>query len=108
MKKDKPVERNFKTQTISINQNDWIYLLILGVICTTIAHAMSLIALRHLSAFALNLVVNLEPVYGIFLAAVMLGEHKRLTLTFYIGASLILLAVLFYPSLKKKIAHVVY
>ncbi|OFY86029.1 MAG: hypothetical protein A3F72_21535 [Bacteroidetes bacterium RIFCSPLOWO2_12_FULL_35_15] len=26
MKKDAPFERNFKTQTISINQNDWIYM----------------------------------------------------------------------------------
>ncbi len=86
---------------------DWIYLLILGILCTTIALAMSLFALKHISTFALNLVLNLEPVYGIILAVLILGEDRNLNSKFYIGASLILFAVLVYPPLKKKFTHVV-
>lgn len=86
--------------------DEWVYLLILGVLCTTIAHAMSLFALHHLSAFALNLVINLEPIYGILLAVVILKENKALNFGFYTGAGLILLAVLAYPLLHKKLLNV--
>jgi len=85
---------------------DWAYLLILGVLCTTIAHAMSLFALHHVSAFALNLVINLEPVYGILLAMVLLKENKSLNAGFYTGAAVILIAVLSYPYLQKRLSHV--
>lgn len=84
---------------------EWPYLLLLGVLCTTVAHAMSLFALQHLSAFALNLVVNLEPVYGILLAMVILKENKELNLGFYTGAALILMAVITYPYLLKRYSH---
>jgi len=86
---------------------EWVYLLTLGILCTTVAHAMSLFALHHLSAFALNLVINLEPVYGILLAVVILRENKELNIGFYTGAGLILLAVLSYPYLKKRFFHAV-
>lgn len=84
---------------------EWPYLLILGILCTTVAHAMALFALHYLSAFALNLVINLEPVYGILLAMILLKENKELNLGFYTGAGLILLAVLTYPYLQKKFTH---
>ncbi len=84
---------------------DWIYLFLLGIVCTTIGHAMSLFALRHITAFSLNLVVNLEPVYGIILAALLLKENKELNAHFYIGTGLIILAVFTYPFLKKKFSY---
>jgi drug/metabolite transporter (DMT)-like permease len=85
--------------------SDWFYLILLGFLCTTIAHAMSLIALKHISAFTLGLVINLEPIYGIILAAILLKEHQALNQNFYIGASLIMLAVFTYPFLKKRFSH---
>ncbi len=84
---------------------DWFYLVLLGFVCTTIAHAMSLVALKHISAFALGLVINLEPIYGIILAALLLHEHKALNQNFYIGAALIMVAIFTYPFLKKRVAH---
>lgn len=80
---------------------DWIYLLILSLACTTLAWVISLVALKHISAFENNLIVNLEPVYGILLAAVILKEHEQLNPSFYIGAGLILVVVLLYPISKK-------
>jgi drug/metabolite transporter (DMT)-like permease len=82
--------------------NDWVYLIILALLCTTLAHVLTLQALKYLSAFASNLVINLEPVYGILLAIVILKEHKELHPMFYLGASIILLSVLSYPFLNKK------
>lgn len=80
---------------------DWIYLLVLALVCTTLAWVISLVALRHLSAFENNLIVNLEPVYGILLAAALLNEHESLSPSFYLGTGLILVVVLIYPLSKK-------
>ncbi len=77
------------------------YLLILALLCTTFAYVISLNALKHLSAFAANLTLNLEPVYGIILAVVILKENKELDTGFYVGSSMILLSVLCYPLIKK-------
>ena len=50
-----------------------------------------------MSAFAAQLAVNLEPVYAIVLAMLLLGEQRELTLPFYAGVAVILGAVLLYP-----------
>lgn len=81
---------------------DWIYLLVLSLLCTTLAFVISMKALKHLSAFDSNLVVNLEPVYGIILAIIILKEHNELSLTFYIAVSTIMLIVFLHPFLEKK------
>ena len=44
---------------------DWLWIIILGVFCTSIAYVLSLNSLKELSAFVANLSINLEPVYGI-------------------------------------------
>jgi drug/metabolite transporter (DMT)-like permease len=84
---------------------DIIYLLILALLCTTFAYILSMRSLRHLSAFASNLVVNLEPVYGILLAAALLAEYEELSRNFYIGVAIICFAVFSYPILKKRIKN---
>jgi drug/metabolite transporter (DMT)-like permease len=58
--------------------------------------------LRHISAFAANLTINLEPVYGIILAWLLLKENRQLSPGFYLGVAVISLAVFSYPWLKKK------
>ncbi|MEL7222871.1 MAG: DMT family transporter, partial [Bacteroidota bacterium] len=81
---------------------DWFYLLILVFFCTSLAYTLSLRALKHISAFASNLTVNLEPVYGIILAWLLLDEQKELSPGFYWGVLIILLAVFSYPLLKRR------
>ncbi|MEM7571715.1 MAG: EamA family transporter [Bacteroidota bacterium] len=80
---------------------DWLYLLVLALVCTTFTFFLSLRALRELSAFATNLSINLEPVYGIILAHFLLNDADELNGKFYIGALIILLGVFSYPFLKK-------
>jgi drug/metabolite transporter (DMT)-like permease len=81
---------------------DWMYIMILALLCTTLAYILSLRALKHLTAFATNLVINLEPLYGILLAAAILKEYEQLTTDFYIGGGIIIAVVLSYPYLKKR------
>ena len=83
--------------------NDWIYLAILALGCTTLAYVLNLRALKHLSAFAVNLALNLEPIYGILLAIIILKENRELSPSFYLGALIILATVFGYPFLKKYV-----
>jgi drug/metabolite transporter (DMT)-like permease len=82
---------------------DWFYILVLALLCTNLAYTLSLRALRHISAFASTLTINLEPVYGIVLAWLILQENEELSPNFYWGCVIILAAVLAYPILKKRI-----
>lgn len=88
--------------------HDAILLLVLSMACTLFPFALSLVALRHMSAFAAQLAVNMEPVYAIVLAIVLLGEQHEMTLAFYAGVAIILGVVLAYPLLvrPRRINHV--
>jgi len=74
--------------------NDWLWLFVLGWVCTVLCFDLQLKALKKLSAFTINLSYNLEPVYGIILAFIIFSENKALNINFYIGFGLILGAVL--------------
>lgn len=80
---------------------DWGYLIVLAVVCTTFTNWLFLRALRHLSAFAANLTVNLEPVYGIFLAYFLLNDAAELSPRFYWGTGVIIVAVFGYAGVKR-------
>lgn len=81
---------------------DWIYLFILSWVCTVYAFTASIALMRRLSAFAVNLSVNLEPLYGICIALVVFGDSEKMSGGFYIGGGLILLSVLIYPPLNRR------
>ena len=86
-------------QTLMIpDSHDAILLLILALVCTLFPFILSLKALRHISAFSTQLALNLEPVYAIVIAALWLKEYKELTPQFYLGVSIILLAVFIQPA----------
>jgi drug/metabolite transporter (DMT)-like permease len=86
---------------------DFGLLAVLALACTLLPFALSLVALRHMSAFAAQLAVNLEPVYAIVLAALLLGEQRELAPMFYLGVAIILGAVLLHPLLSRPraLAH---
>lgn len=83
------------------NMQDWVWLLTLAGVCTLLPHYLTLKAMRHISAFATNLTINLEPVYGVFLAVLLFREDKELSPGFYTGVAIILVAVFSHPVLKK-------
>lgn len=81
--------------------NDWWWLIVLGLLCTSLAFALALEALKEISAFISNLSINLEPVYGIVLAIWFLNEDTQLNFDFYLGTSIILLAVILHPIITR-------
>ncbi len=68
---------------------DWAWLLVLALVCTLAPFVMAFVALRVLTAWETHLVVNLEPVYAVILAAVLLGEGAELQPLFYLGVGLL-------------------
>ena len=81
---------------------DWIWLTILGTICTALAYIAGVSVMRTLSAFRVALISNLEPVYGIILAFLFFGHKETMSAGFYMGSALILGAVFLYPVYKKR------
>ncbi len=77
-----------------LSANDWIYLLILGSICTAYTFVASIDVMKHLSPYTVMLTINLEPVYGIILAVLIFPETEKMSMEFYIGAAIILVTIL--------------
>jgi drug/metabolite transporter (DMT)-like permease len=85
---------------------DSIYLILLGLLCTSLAFTISLKALKKLDAFTLNLTVNLEPLYSILLAFFIFGERQIYNPGFIAGTCIILLSVAVHSWYKWKIRPV--
>ncbi len=58
----------------SIGARDAALLIVLGVVCTAGAHTLFIASMKSLTAHAASVVAALEPVYGIALAWMLLGE----------------------------------
>jgi len=80
-------------ELFQLSAKDWLWLLILGSVCTAFAFIESVAVMRTLSPFTVLLSINLEPVYGIILALLIFGEEERMDPLFYTGAAIILMAV---------------
>ena len=74
--------------------SDFSWLLFLGVLCTSFAFLATVNIVKQLGAFSVALSINLEPIYTIILAIILLKEHKLLQTSFYWGAAMILMVVL--------------
>jgi len=81
---------------------DGLLLFALSMACTLFPYALALVALRHLSAFETTLAVNMEPVYAIVLAIVLLNEQRDLEPSFYLGVALIIGIVFSHPWVSRR------
>ena len=77
------------------------WLLVLSLVCTVAAYAGYVDVLRRMSVFTVNVVYNLEPVYGIVLAALVFGDTEKMSGGFYAGALIIIGAVLLMPLVSR-------
>ncbi|MCG8305972.1 MAG: DMT family transporter [Cytophagales bacterium] len=82
---------------LNLSISDLIYIMLLALVCTVYAYAASIGLMKKISAFTINLTINLEPVYGIILAVLIFGENEKMHFGFYIGAIIILVSVLAHP-----------
>tara|TARA_Y100001951_G_scaffold79682_1_gene67523 strand:- start:3855 stop:4700 length:846 start_codon:yes stop_codon:yes gene_type:complete len=69
---------------------DWLWIGLLGVFCTGVAHSLFVASLRLLKARTASVVFALEPVYGIAFAWLLFAEQPSLRML--AGGALILLA----------------
>ncbi|MFN3590276.1 MAG: DMT family transporter [Spirosomataceae bacterium] len=83
------------------SRQDILWILVLGLGCTVGPYLGMAYLLRKISAFTLNLSINMEPVYGIILAFVIFGESEKMTSGFYWGSICILLTLLIHPLWNK-------
>jgi drug/metabolite transporter (DMT)-like permease len=81
---------------------DWLPLLTLALLCTTVAHTWNIHLLRRLTAYTANLTMNFEPVWGILLGAILFHEYEQLHPAFYLGTVLIIIANFLDPWLKAR------
>lgn len=88
---------NLSYETIMPTKQDVIYLLLLGIVCTSFAFTIQVDVMKQLSAFIVSLTINLEPIYGIVLAFILFNEHEILSKGFYIGTAIIMISVFGYP-----------
>ena len=96
------VKKGFDPSFFELKNTDWIYLLVLGIICTAYPFVVATNLLKKMSPFTIVLTNNLEPVYGIILALIIFGEKEQMSIQFYIGAIIIFSSVLLNGILKSR------
>jgi drug/metabolite transporter (DMT)-like permease len=84
----------FPVGTMLPGARDFFWLLVFAIGCTVALQLLQIEALRSVSAFTVNMSYNLEPVYSIALAMLLLGEAKELNFSFYVGLVFIFFSVL--------------
>ncbi|MDT0552661.1 DMT family transporter [Urechidicola vernalis] len=92
----------FSGEFFKVSTNDWIYLIILGSVCTAYAFSSSVKVMKVLSPYTVMLSINLEPIYGIILALIIFGDSEKMSSKFYIGALIILLSVILNGLVKNR------
>jgi len=84
-----------------IDLRNGFYIVVLSFVCTNLPFILSIYALKKLEPFVVTLTVNLEPLYGLFFAAILFQEHETFNSLFFIGVLLILSSV-FLPLLLTR------
>ncbi len=81
---------------------DWLWLLILGIVCTSYAFVISVDVMKIVSAYTVALALNMEPVYGIILASIVFKSSEYMSFGFYAGTIIIILTVFLFPVINRK------
>lgn len=92
----------FTASFFDLTTQDWLWLVVLGTICTAFAFIGSVYVMKFLTPFTVMLTVNMEPVYGILMAIVLFKDSEKMSVEFYIGALLILSTVVLNIIVKKR------
>lgn len=93
---------DFSPANIIPEGNDWIYLLILALICTAYAFVVSVDIMKVVSPFTMAISVNLEPIYAIIMALFLFGEEEHMSTGFYFGGMILILTILANGLMKNR------
>ncbi|HEU4717727.1 MAG TPA: DMT family transporter [Bacteroidia bacterium] len=92
----------FPGPLLAMSGEDLFYMLLLGLVCTSLPFLISLYILKTISPYTVSLTLNLETVYGIIFAYFIFHEDKQLTPWFYLGAAIILSTVFLNGWIKMR------
>lgn len=93
---------SFTTEFFVLESSDWLYLILLGSICTAYAFIASVKVMKYLTPYTVMLTINLEPIYAIVLALIVFGDTEQMNVEFYYGAFIVLFVVLLNGILKNS------
>lgn len=96
------VTGSFTTEFFVLESSDWLYLILLGSICTAYAFIASVKVMKYLTPYTVMLTINLEPIYAIVLALIVFGDTEQMNVEFYYGAFIVLFVVLLNGILKNS------
>ena len=96
------ITNGFSVEFFQLPNSDWLYLFILSSVCTAFAFIASVEVMKYLTPYTVMLTINLEPVYAIILALIILGEKEQMNPEFYFGAFIVLFVVLLNGLIKNK------
>lgn len=87
------------------SNTDWLWLILLGVVATSVAFAVTVEVMKVMSPFTVAMAINLEPLYAIVFALLIFGEEEVMPPGFYGGAAVLLATVFADARLKRRRAR---
>ena len=85
-----------------LSSQDWFWITILALVATSFAFIAFTSIMKVLTPFTTSVAINLEPIYSIILAVMIFGDEEIMGTRFYIGASIIIGAVMLNTILKRQ------
>ncbi len=95
----------FNATFFDLTQKDWLYLFILASVCTAYAFIAAVEIMKYITPYTVILSYNLEPVYAIAMALYLNPEKEKMSSHFYLGALLVIGAVILDAVIKKKLKN---
>ena len=92
----------FNSELFVLSKYDWLWISILAIVATSFAFIVSTSVMKVLTPFTTAIAINLEPVYAIMLAVLIFKEEEVMGIEFYLGALLIIGAVVLNTFIKRK------
>ncbi|MFP2996708.1 DMT family transporter [Spongiivirga sp. MCCC 1A20706] len=96
------INQEFSSEFFVLSTSDWLFIALLASFCTAYAFIASNAVMKYLSPYTVMLTINLEPVYGILLAWIVLGDKEQMSIQFYYGAIIIIITVVVNGILKNR------
>lgn len=96
------VQGGFTLSNFNFQGFDYLWIGILGSICTAYPFIATINIMKYLSPYTVMLTINLEPIYGILLAVLLFKDQEKMTPAFYFGAIIILSTVLLNAYFKNR------
>jgi len=93
----------WQLELFQISNQNWLYLSILALVCTTFAFMVSVWVMKFVTPFTVSVSINMEPIYTIVIAVLLNPLKEKMTFGFYLGGAIILIAIFTNAYLKKQV-----